>query len=324
MKITLHNYEEYLLDWSEGNLNEETLAELRKFLSDNPQIKTDFDQSSNIKIIPTNITFNDKSELYHFKFEKTKITHNNFNEFCIALYENLLSEKKRDELLKFSKSSIQLKNELTSFRKVYLEANSDITFKYKNLLYKKTIPTKRTTVSIWRLITISAAASVVYVLLNIFESKPNQIIATNKTKFHEKIIINVPEKKLTIQTKIDPVKNEVKKIIKTKNTESYNWEKENIAILKPIEISRINTQKREIINNIEENKIEFVKIEENVKNNDLLTWNSILSYTEKGIQKVNKIMGSDIQLSHNEDASGKIKNIRFKTGIFEYYNQNNR
>ena len=38
-KINTHNYEAYFLDYTEGNLNESQIRELKKFLNVNPKLK---------------------------------------------------------------------------------------------------------------------------------------------------------------------------------------------------------------------------------------------------------------------------------------------
>jgi hypothetical protein len=58
MNINRENYEAYLLDYFEKELDPATVAELMLFLELNPDLKADFEEFENISLVPdTNIGF---------------------------------------------------------------------------------------------------------------------------------------------------------------------------------------------------------------------------------------------------------------------------
>ena len=66
-KIDIHNYEAYLLDYSEGNLTGELQVELELFLIQHPELEINLDELSLV-------TLENESASFSNKKAKTKLT----------------------------------------------------------------------------------------------------------------------------------------------------------------------------------------------------------------------------------------------------------
>jgi hypothetical protein len=56
-RINLNNYEAFLLDYLEGNLDEESRYELEAFLKDHPDLASDLDDFEDLRLTPENVDF---------------------------------------------------------------------------------------------------------------------------------------------------------------------------------------------------------------------------------------------------------------------------
>jgi hypothetical protein len=83
MDITRKNYEEWFIDWIDGNLPAGMEEELRAFLRENPDLKSELEGIEQIKIEPDNYQF-DTSSLKKSVFDG----HDVFEEACIRSIEN--------------------------------------------------------------------------------------------------------------------------------------------------------------------------------------------------------------------------------------------
>jgi hypothetical protein len=64
MKPDRSNYEIWLIDWLDGNLDETRSSELREFLEANPDLKEEFDSQAVSRLSPDAVIFNAKEKLY--------------------------------------------------------------------------------------------------------------------------------------------------------------------------------------------------------------------------------------------------------------------
>ena len=63
MSININNYEIYFIDYFDGNLPEEVVAELMLFLEANAELKEEFESFENINLTQDKIVFEDKSSI---------------------------------------------------------------------------------------------------------------------------------------------------------------------------------------------------------------------------------------------------------------------
>ncbi len=138
MKINRNNYEAYFLDYIEGNLSKEKIAELKVFISENPDMKEELESFENLKIVPEQPKFDNKSLLKKPDKKPMVITRANFDEYCVARLEGDLDE---DEIILFDdhlKNNNAGKKDIDLYTKTKLQADKTIAFSDKHSL-KKTI-----------------------------------------------------------------------------------------------------------------------------------------------------------------------------------------
>jgi hypothetical protein len=96
MKISRENYEIWFIDWMENKLSGEQLDKLSIFLIENPDLKKEFDDLSELAIDPPSETFHWKGLL---KRDPSEIPSGQFDLLCVA---NLEGDLDPDQLSEFS------------------------------------------------------------------------------------------------------------------------------------------------------------------------------------------------------------------------------
>jgi hypothetical protein len=125
-KINLNNYELFVIDYLDGNLNEELSVELELFVMNNPQL----DISLNDFPILDNINY---SEPHNINLHKSP--HDLVSEEQFILYVDNSLPLKEKEFIDISCShNPELKKELNYFKRTKLFADTDIIFPDKNKL----------------------------------------------------------------------------------------------------------------------------------------------------------------------------------------------
>jgi hypothetical protein len=344
MKINQNNYEAYLLDYLEGHIDADTKKDLEIFLQQNPSIKTTLDQFESISIVPDIVKYPSKSDLYKLKFEKSTITESNYGDYCIAYHENILTEEKRKECIHFSALKYENEKELMRSGKVYLTPDLNIIYPDKKNLKHKNQPVRRTVIRMAAIV-MPVAASVIFGLFiynQMNNSKPKNLILKTITK------------KERVETKFSPInlavtnpKNntqKTKKVFSSYKEEKIQTKVENKAILPHPADSSLKTmiaiepklQTLQVVNNklditktivqnttipsTEKDTSSINKYEESINTQK----NSLLALAETGITKINQLTGSNIELSHQTNESGKIKVISINTGIFGFYRRRSK
>jgi hypothetical protein len=128
-RIDLHNYEAYLLDYSEGNLNAEDLAALNAFAIAHPELGIDLSDFS----LPY---ISEKAPSVDFKSELKKDTTDLYNEDLLNYLEGNLSP---EQLIAFEgrlAGDKTLAAELEQYKKTLLEPGAGIIFEGKGALLK--------------------------------------------------------------------------------------------------------------------------------------------------------------------------------------------
>ncbi|MBA2612195.1 MAG: hypothetical protein H0U95_09500 [Bacteroidetes bacterium] len=127
-KINLHNYEAFLIDYLDGNLNETAIAELKAFILANPQLQLDLNDldlpSFTEEVIPVD-----------FKNELKKNAPFVEDEELINYLEGNLSEVERKVFELKLLNNKELASEFESYKKAILNAEK-IIFDQKAALYK--------------------------------------------------------------------------------------------------------------------------------------------------------------------------------------------
>ena len=138
-KINTHNYEAYFLDYTEGNLNESQIRELKKFLNANPKLKEELHDFEEFTLKPENIIYNQKEEL----IKNTQAKHfeiNNFEYLCIADIENDITKEDKTLLKnKLDENTNRIKD-FNLFKKTKLSPDLNIRFPKKKQLTRRYLP----------------------------------------------------------------------------------------------------------------------------------------------------------------------------------------
>ncbi len=130
-KIDIHNYEAYLLDYSEGNLTGELQVELELFLIQHPELEINLDELSLVTLENESASFSNKNSLK--KSEADLVSETQF----IGYIENQLPENERLALEKSCSINPSLAKELALYNNTIAKADETIVFENKQSLKRK-------------------------------------------------------------------------------------------------------------------------------------------------------------------------------------------
>jgi hypothetical protein len=174
MKIDRSNYELWLIDWLDGNLNDSQIEQLKHFLAGNPDLKEESDELTMFRLNPAWKSFLHKNQL---KKTTADLTLSQFEYLSVAYLENDLSAEEKTELLESIENDQEKKNSFEFVQKMRL-LPGNLSYKHKKRLLKRTIAQN---VIQWSLAGLSAAAIVTLVIIT-YVSKPRELnIDSNKT-----------------------------------------------------------------------------------------------------------------------------------------------
>jgi hypothetical protein len=130
-RINKHNYEAYLLDFSEGNLNSELQVELELFLMQHPELDIDLTDLLPVSLANDSIPFSEKNKLK--RSESDLISETQF----ISYIENQLSVEERIHVEKSCDVNPSLLKELNLYKITVAVPETEVLFKEKNKLKRK-------------------------------------------------------------------------------------------------------------------------------------------------------------------------------------------
>lgn len=215
MKINRHNYEEYLLDFIEGNLSEAEAIAVNSFLDKNPDLKAEAEQLLDCNLNPESFHFNNKAALKKdLTTDIEGIT--KFEQLSIAFLENDISEEEQQQLDTMLKKSDLKQHEHQILQNTKLNADLDVVFPYKSRLkqyHLNNIGRKKFYVAVSMAASITLLAGIIF-----FGSENNNRYALAFENNHSKL-----------------------------NVSRYYIEKEAINTFTEIKINRTNHKSEEII-----------------------------------------------------------------------------
>ncbi len=250
-KITRNNYEEFFIDYFDGNLNNHQVAELMLFLAQNSDLDNEFNQFKYVELKKEPIKFEPKNFL---KKTDTTITGSVFFDKCIDKIENNLPEEKLISFNKELETDINKKKEFEIFTKTIIKPDLNITFNEKEKL-------KRSSVSsgifkLKRVYQYAAILVVIFISYFLFENN-NEFKQISNNTSTQQIASVVDYGELSSFDKYDNqqaftvIKRETPKIV-AKSTSNFA---NNEPMIKPIYISKKNAQ--------------LIVVEENLANNNI-------------------------------------------------------
>lgn len=151
--ITRNNYEEFFLDYIEGEIKAPDKEALESFLVQNPDLKKELDEMMGVNIKFEDITISGESDsLKAIPFQE------NFEDFCIAKIESDLNAYENEAFEKYMASNPNKEKELFLYQKTKLQADHSIIFKEKKSLKRRN---KGLIIRQFIYTTLAAAASIV-------------------------------------------------------------------------------------------------------------------------------------------------------------------
>jgi hypothetical protein len=168
MKINIHNYEAFLLDYVEGNLSEADIAELMLFLEANPALEVDLDGIQDITVTPDEIL--PRTGQFDFLKKPETIDLNQFDELAVKVLEGDATQIEVEQLNELVVSIPSFEKTWKAFQLTKLQAPA-ITIENKADLYRSMAPQK----SFDEL----AVASLEGEISTLDQAKLDQLIATN-------------------------------------------------------------------------------------------------------------------------------------------------
>ncbi|MGZ2368961.1 anti-sigma factor family protein [Ancylomarina sp. YFZ004] len=348
--ITRNNYEEFFLDYIEGEINAQDKVALESFLAQNPDLKRELDEMMGMDIKYEAETISeDKSLLKDIPFKE------NFDDFCIAQLEGDIDSYENKAFDEFIQSNPDKAKDLALYHKTKLEADLSIVFKNKKNLKKRN---KAIIIRQFVFTTLATAASIA-ILFSVWTSElenNSTDLKNEKVSQNTSIQIATPDSVKTLIPKGIITVKSVEKNIKPEKTNKTSKPKaklniQNKRIIK-IDVLPIRTDvsTKESIDKIEvkqllaesktraiksvdlpEVKVEIIekRISSEVQNNGLailgLSWkaskgddevkekSTLLKIASYGVNQIGKLAGKKINLEKKYDPKTDKTRVAFNT-----------
>lgn len=345
------NYEIWLIDYLDGNLDRESSEMLMVFLEENPDIREELDDLVSYKLDPGTVSFNNKVTL---KKSASDLNESQFELLCVAGAENDLSDGQAAELKEVISSSPEKRKTFELFKELKLKPPRE-EFRYKYKLRKLTLTQKVVRISA---IGLSAAASI-FIAITIFNSPPSE---SSEDIF--KVSEAVPPEKTISAPGNSVVKSQEagQEVIKTYIAENLNpvIKRETIDVNKSvvadvqlndtsanpvpekISISAIGfRQEVGLVNAGSEAGLIAMNMPEPVFSEDPATgFNGLIArvfrnkifktespgrgnlkayeIADAGINGLNRLLGWEMSLQKNKDVKGDVKSVYFNSKILKF------
>jgi len=354
MKIDRSNYEIWLIDWFDGNLNEFQIEQLQHFLTVNHDLKEESDELTMFRLNPGRKSFPHKNQL---KKTMGDLSPSQFEYLSVAYIENDLSAEEKTELLESIEYDQGKKISFELIKKLRLSPDN-LSYKHKKRLLKRTLAQNAIR---WSMIGLSAAAIITLVIFT-SDSKPHELkIDSNKTAQSVSVDSAVLKQTKGIVSNAVyegshniPDKIQKKTIIASLKTTSSNPEIKNNLLAEIDSMSQSVTLTRTIINKITvppsidlkgepihntlialnpsvtvpeyddgRSKLsrfiartfrEKILKETKAKNSPLKAY----ELAKAGVSGLDKLLGWEMALDEKKDANGVLKSVYFSSKILKF------
>ncbi len=345
MDINRDNYEEYFLDFSEGNLSAEKEEILNNFLRFNPDLADELKDFDLLKVSVEDIRLPGKESLKkEIPTISASVNARNFEMFSIAYLENDLTINQRELFEDFLNSKGEYNADFKLLKRTYLEAEK-ITFLKKNSLIRR----RRTSIFNLRIILPVAAAATIAILIlvkmdpieinNEIASLPESVILTETADIEPEVknpkveeraasiqIIRNSRTSAPVSTLKKQVSDETKETQRDKDLREQKGErtagidisriritelraKNDQITTQPLSLPTINMSSLAISERL---RYQLDKASDLMNEDDVFIWN----LANQGIQEVNKLTGSDMSLMASQDQEGSVSGFQFKSRFF--------
>jgi hypothetical protein len=158
MQIDRSNYEIWLIDWLDGNLNNSQIEQLEIFLKENPGLKEEFEELTTFRLNSPKMLFQHKNQL---KKTSRDLSDSQLEYLSVAYLENDLSVEEKTDLLESIEHNKEKKSSFELIQKIKLYPQK-LAYIHKNKLLKRTFAQNALR---WSLIGLSAAAVVTLAII---------------------------------------------------------------------------------------------------------------------------------------------------------------
>ena len=198
IKVDLHNYELFALDYAEGRLVSDDLSAFMEFLENHPEIKDEIDSiNSEIFGFNSNAEFDYKTDLKKEALLSEDINNDNYQTYFVAFHEGDLSENTKEKVIEFVKQHPDKSREFESFAILKFTPDKTIHFPIKSQV-KKTTPI----ITLFRGLRVAASVAIILGIAWYF-SKLNEVeqqYTQRKTNTELKEIPKTENEQLTEST----------------------------------------------------------------------------------------------------------------------------
>ena len=351
MKIDRSNYEIWIIDWLDGNLNEDQIARLQFFLNMNPDLKAEYDELNLVSLNPANQSFPHKNDL---KKTISDLTEAHFEHLSIGYLENDLSPDQKIELKESIGHDQARKRTFELIQKTKITP-VEVFYKNKKRLLKRTTAQKVLRLS---LIGLSSAAIITLVIINFFpiprtlsvksEKTAESIISETTTQLHhtQKISDKLPKEKnipynkpneeivatrnlpvvaisepagnpkdSSFRSPDDPAKlvNKIP-VVFTIDLKQEPTQNTLIALNLPVIIPEYDDGQSKLGRFIARTFREKILKEKVVKDSPLRAY----EIAEAGVSGLNKLLGWQMALDEKNDENGELKSVYFSSKILKF------
>ena len=167
MQIDRSNYEIWLIDWLDGNLNNNQIEQLKLFLKENPDLQEEYEELTPFRLNSPKISFQHKNQL---KKTLRDLSDSQFEYLSVAYLENDLSDEEKTDLLESIEQNKERKSSFESIQKIKLYPGNH-SYIHKNKLLKRTFAQYAIR---WSLIGLSAAAVATFAIIT-FLTRPHDL-----------------------------------------------------------------------------------------------------------------------------------------------------
>ncbi len=151
MNINRHNYEEFFLLYTDGELSAPDRIAVEKFVAGNPDLEKELEMLTMTHLQAEPVIFENKEALLK---KESGITLTNYSEYFLLLVDNELNDKEAAEVEKFVLQHPALQAEFTLLKLAKLEPEP-VVFRDKEVLYKK--EKRRIVPLFWMRMSVAAA-----------------------------------------------------------------------------------------------------------------------------------------------------------------------
>lgn len=339
MLIDRSNYELWLIDWVDGNLNNQQIEELLAFLNCNTDIQEEFEELTSVSLKPLETSFLKKESL---KKSFRELSESQFEYLSVAFLENDISMEQRSELKEIIEEDPEKLRTFELIQKTKLIAPK-ILYSSKYQLVRRSVNQR---VIRWFLIGFSAAATVAILIMSYLaiphaitdnegiEKLSNidtmQNINTNPIfSITRPIPVFRRDGKFSVSTiktnKPDSIADELAIISKPEPPEKiYNLpQSESITITLPntlisqtfpLVFTPVDDERSNVGRFISKFLREKILKETTIKTSPL----EVYEIAEAGVTGLNKLLGWQMALSKNIDEEGKSGSVYFSSRLLKF------